>query len=160
MATHLPELKPIRDLLINLLGREVSIAPADPLVPSPENPCTVAVYVDERLHICALWVLDVGLSAAAGVSLGLLPPDQVDTAQATGQLSQMAHENLAEVLNIAASLFNLDTATHLRLHEVVPAGTTLRPDLRSHALTLGRRTDATVEIAGYGGGGLSVVMLR
>jgi hypothetical protein len=63
------------------------------------------------------------------------------------------------VLNIAASMFNEAGAEHLRLHQLHPAGEPLPPMVRAQALTLGRREDAAIEIAGYGKGRLSVVMV-
>ena len=76
-----------------------------------------------------------------------------------GALTDTLAENLYEVLNIAASMFNEPGAEHLRLHEVHPAGVPLPPVVRAQALTLGRREDVTLDIAGYGRGQLSVVMV-
>ena len=63
------------------------------------------------------------------------------------------------MLNIAASMFNAPGAEHLRLHELHPAGAPLPPMVRAQSLTLGRREDVTLEIAGYGAGRMSIVMV-
>jgi hypothetical protein len=60
---------------------------------------------------------------------------------------------------VAASLFNAPGADHLRLYELHPAGPALPPQLQAQALTLGRREDVEVDIAGYGAGRLSVVLV-
>ena len=76
-----------------------------------------------------------------------------------GGLTDTLRDNLYEVLNIAASLFNAPGAEHLRLYQLHPAGLPLPPAVRAQALTLGRREDLAVEIAGYGAGALSVVLV-
>ena len=73
-------------------------------------------------------------------------------------LTPLLEENLREVLNIAVTLFNVPGAEHLRLYAVHAAGTALPQDVLARALTLGRRTDVNVDVAGYGSGVLSVVL--
>ncbi|WP_436698126.1 hypothetical protein [Nocardioides sp. BYT-33-1] len=159
MAVHLPQPKQLRDLLADLLGREVTLSPATPYAPGPATPASVAVYVDDSLRISALIACDLALSARAGAAIGLAPVGDADAAIADGTLPTPIAENLSEVLNVAASTFNVAGADHLRLHALHPAGPPLDPQLRISTLTLGRREDLHVDIAGYGGGLLSVVLL-
>lgn len=159
MVVHLPQPKQLRDLLAELLGREVTLVPAAPYAPGPDTPASVAVYVDDQLRICALVVCDLALSAHAGAAIGLIPVGGAEAAVEDGKLSDVLAENLYEVLNIAASVFNVAGADHLRLHALHPAGPPLDPALRISTLTLGRREDLSVSIAGYGSGALSVVLV-
>ncbi|AIY16327.1 hypothetical protein GUY44_21295 [Pimelobacter simplex] len=159
MAIHLPLTKQVRDLLTDLLGREVTLAPTTPYAPGPDTPASVAVYVDDSLHIRALIVGDLAFSAHAGAALGLVPVGGAHAAIDDGKLTDTLAENLYEVLNIAASTFNVAGAEHLRLHALHPAGPPLDPQLRISTLTLGRREDLKVSIAGYGDGLLSVVLV-
>lgn len=159
MVVHLPQPKQIRDLLTDLLGREVTISPSTPLAPAPDAATSIAVYVDDHLRISALVVCDLRFSAHVGAAIGLIPIGGAEAAIEDGALSESITENLYEVLNIAASLFNVDGADHLRLHALHPAGPPLDPQLRISALTLGRREDLAVDIGGYGSGALSVVLL-
>ena len=159
MPTHLPLPKQIRDLFGELLDREATLTPAAPQAPGPTTPSTIAVYVDDSLRISALIVCDLELSAYAGAALGLVPLAGAEAAIEEGALSEVLKENLSEVMNIAASMFNAPGADHLRLHEVHPAGPPLPPQLRAQALTLGRREDYHIDISGYGAGHVSVVLV-
>ncbi|WGX97853.1 hypothetical protein [Nocardioides sp. L-11A] len=159
MAVHLPQPKQLRDLLTDLLGRDVTLSPSSPFAPGPDTPATVAVYVDDSLQIRALIACDLAFSARAGAAIGLVPLGDAEAAIGDGRLPDPMAENLAEVLNIAASTFNVPGADHLRLHLVHPAGPPLDPQVRISTLTLGRREDVYVDIAGYGAGALSVILL-
>ena len=160
MSSYLPVPKEIRDLLTDLLGREVALSPSTPLAPTPKNPCTVGVYVDDSLQVTALVSFDLALSAHAGAAIGLVPVAGAQAAIEEGVLSDALQENVYEVLNIAASLFNTEGATHLRLYDVHHAGTPVPPDILAKALTLGRREDLAADVTGYGAGKLSVVIIR
>jgi hypothetical protein len=159
MAVHLPAPKQLRDLLADLLDRDVTLAPTTPYAPGPTTPASVAVYVDDSLRIRAAMICDLPLSAYAGAAIGLVPPGGADAAVGDGALTDTLRDNLSEVLNIAASVFNVPGAEHLRLHELHPAGPPLQPQVRLHALTLGRREDLAVDVPGYGSGVLSVVLV-
>ena len=159
MPLHLPLPKQIRDLFADLLDREVTLTPAAPQAPGPTTPTTVAVFVDDMLRISALMVLDLELSAYASAAIGLVPAAGADECIEAGELTEVLKANLFEVLNIASSMFNVPNHDHLRLHEVHPAGPTLSPQTRAMAFTLGRREDFHVDIAGYGAGHVSVVLL-
>jgi hypothetical protein len=157
--SHLPVPKEIRDLLAGLLDRDVTLSPTGPLAPTPKNPCTIGVCVDDRLQVTALVGFDLPLSAYAGAALGLVPPAGAEAAIAEGVLDETLRGNLYEVLNIAASLFNVEGATHVRLYDVHHVGSPLPPDILGKALTLGRREDLSVEVPGYGSGRISLVLV-
>lgn len=159
MVVHLPQPKQVRDLLAELLGREVTLSPGAPYAPGPDTPASVAVYVDDQLGIRALIACDLTFSAHAGAAIGLVPPGGAQAAVEDGKLTDTLAENLYEVLNIAASMFNVPGADHLKLHALHPAGPPLDPQLRVSTLTLGRREDLAVSIAGYGDGVLSIVLV-
>lgn len=159
MVTHVPSPKQVRDLLGDLLGREVDLGPASPFAPGPTTPASVAVYVDDALMIRALVAADLPFSAYAGGAIGLVPVAAAEAAVDEGALTETLAENLYEVLNVAASLFNVPDADHLRLHELHPAGAQVPPPVRAAALTLGRREDLWIDIAGYGKGALSIVVI-
>ncbi|MFC7504851.1 hypothetical protein ACOACQ_06920 [Nocardioides sp. CPCC 206347] len=159
MVVHLPQPKQLKDLLVELLGRDVTLSPATPFAPAPDTAASVAVYVDDQLRISALILCDLAFSAHAGAAIGLIPVGGAQAAIDDGKITDTITENLYEVLNIAASMFNVAGADHLRLHALHPAGPPLDPQLRISALTLGRREDLTIDIAGYGAGAVSVVLL-
>lgn len=158
MPVHLPQPKQIKDLLTELLGRDVTLSPTTPYAPRTSEPVTIATYVDDHLNIVALVACDLAFSARAGAAIGLVPPAGAEAAIEDGKLTDTLADNLYEVLNIGASVFNVPGADHVRLYDVHPAGPPPDPNLRIRTLTLGRREDLAVEIAGYGSGLLSVVL--
>ncbi|MCX6397847.1 MAG: hypothetical protein NTV23_15275 [Propionibacteriales bacterium] len=158
-TSYLPSTKEIRDLLTDLLDREITVAPNAPLAPTPNNPCTVAVYVDDTLQVTSVIAFDLRLSAYAGAAIGLVPPAGAEAAIEERILNDTLRENVYEVLNIAASLFNKDGATHVRLYDAHHIGVPVPGDVLARALTLGRREDLAVEVGGYGAGRLSVVLV-
>jgi hypothetical protein len=160
MPSYLPNPKEIRDLLTDLLGREVTLSPSAPLAPTPRTPCTIGVYVDDALQVTAVVSFDLPLSAHAGAAIGLVPVAGAEAAIEEGTLNDTLRENVYEVLNIGASLFNPEGATHLRLYDVHHAGAPVPGDVLVKALTLGRREDLAVQVAGYGSGRLSYVLVR
>ena len=113
MVIHLPQPKQVRDLLADLLGRDVTLSPTTPFAPGPDTPASVAVYVDDQLRICALIACDLTFSAHAGAAIGLVPVGGAEAAIEDGKLTDTLGENLYEVLNIAASMFNVPGADHL-----------------------------------------------
>jgi ABC-type transporter lipoprotein component MlaA len=72
----------------------------------------------------------------------------------------MLSENLREVLNVAASLLDVDGASSLRLHAVYPLGAGAPTDVVAYAGTLGRRLDLVTTIASYGVGRFSMVYVE
>ena len=159
MAIHLPTPKQIRDLLLDLLDREIDLVTATPFAPGPSAPGSIAVYVDDQLMIRALAVADLPFSAYAGGAIGLVPSTAADAAVTGGALTEVLAENLYEVFNIACGLFNVAGADHVRLHELHPAGAPMPQHLWAHALTLGRREDVAVDIGGYGKGRLGIILI-
>lgn len=158
-TSYLPTTKEIRDLLVELLDREITVAPSAPLAPTPNNPCTVAVYVDDTLQVTSVIAFDLPMSAHAGAAIGLVPVAGAEAAIEERVLTETLQENVYEVLNIAASLFNHDGATHVRLYDVHHVGAPVPHDVLARALTLGRREDLAIQVGGYGAGRLSVVLV-
>lgn len=159
VLTPVPAPKAVRDLLRDLLDRNVEVGLADPYAPEPGERHTLAVYVDDALHTAAVAVADLPFSAHAGAAIGLVPPPGAEVAIEERELSPMLAENLHEVLDICASLLNDVGLPHLRLHQVFAPGAAAPADLGTYARVLGRRLDLQVTIAGYGGGRLSLVLV-
>lgn len=158
MPTYLPAAMEVRELFEGLLGREVTVRPSAPLAPGPATPASIGVYVDDSLLITAVTCADLALSAHAAACLGMLPVSASLAAIADGALDEDLGDTFYEVLNIAASMFNVPGADHVRLHAMHPAGRDLPLDAQARALTLGRRLDLEVDVAGYGSGRLSLVL--
>jgi len=158
MSTALPAAKSVRDLLADLLGREVTVAPAAPFVASDIDRTLVALYVDDTGRMTALVGLDMPLAAFAGAAIGLVPRGGAEACVEDGELSPMIAENVAEVCNVLTTLYHRDGAPHLRLHQVHPPGGAVPGDAAAHLVALGQRLDLTVDVAGYGTGRMALVV--
>jgi len=158
VPTSLPAPKAVRDMFETLLGRDVVVAPCEPVEVGPLDPAQVAVYVDDALRMSAVVVTDLDLAARCGAALGLAPAAGVDDVLTIRQLPEALRANMDEVLNITATLFNLPGTPHVRLHRTFAPGEALAADVNLVAHALGRRLDLAVDIAGYGQGRLSFVL--
>jgi hypothetical protein len=158
-TTPVPSAKAVRDMLGDLLGRAVEVRSSLPYAPRPADPVAIAVYVDDQTVVRAVGVVDLGFAARAGAAIGLVPAPTADEAVGTGVLPETLAENLYEVLNIAASLLNAEGVVHVRLHQLYAPGTRPPAQIAECAQALGRRLDLGVDIAGYGEGRFSLVIL-
>jgi hypothetical protein len=157
VRTPVPTSKDVREVLEGLLGREVTVAPGEPVIPRAKTPATVAVYTDRNVSMRATVVVDLPLSAAIGAGLALLPATKVEDAINTFTLPEALAENLQEVLNVMAASFNVGDAPHVTLYQVIQPNATAPVDVSVMLRTLGRRLDLVCEVEGYGKGTISVV---
>nr|WP_205706545.1 response regulator [Kineococcus vitellinus] len=153
----LPSNLALRNLLSDLLNRDVELAEGRPVPVGGVPGSVVGLYVDDHLRSKAVVVFDFPLAAHAGAAIGLLPPGASEAAIEDRQLPDNLVVNAREVLNIMASLFNVEGAAHLKLHAAYAPGEVLRPDVVDWATRTGSRLDLSVEVARYGKGSLSIV---
>ena len=156
-TTALPVAKDVRDLLEALLGRDVDLS--DGRRVTDAGAAMVGVYVDDRLAMRAVVVMDVGLAATVGAAIGLMPVGGVEDSIEAGELLGVQQDNAAEVLNVMASLFNVGDAPHLRLYGQHGPGEDTPDDVVAVARELNGRVDWRVGVRGYPGGELSVVLV-
>ncbi len=157
-STTLPSIKMLRDMVMDTLGRDVQVAPAEPWAPTPRKPGMVAVYVDDRTQLRALICCSLSLAAALGASIALIPPETAAASVEERRLTEGMMENLHEVMNILAALFNTPNRPHLKLYATHAPGDLPPADVSVHLRSFGRREDLQVEVAGYGSGRLSIVL--
>ena len=154
----LPTSKDAKDMLSGLVGKPVAVAPGQPVTPTERSPVSVAVYVDPQLHVNALCVMDLALSAWISGALAMLPPGGVqDAVEEDGELTSMLTEALHEVVNVLSALFNVPGAPHSKLHELFAPGNDIDGDIAG-MLAAFNRLDLAVDVPGYGKGNLSLVI--
>ena len=156
-GTPLPAALEVRELLEGLVGRDFDTKTGGPMVDPAKGAC-VAEYVDDQMQLAAIIAADLGLASAAGSAIGLIPAKEVEASVKYKEMSAAQIENFSEILNVMASLFNVDGAPHLRLTNVTPPGQALAADAQKLLMAYVPRLDVTMEIPGYGGGALSVVV--
>lgn len=158
-ASTLPPSMVVRDLLLDMLGRDVKVAPSDPWAPTLSDPGAVAVYMDDGNRIRALISCNLELSVALGASIALIPAKVAASSIEEGRMTEDVEENLHEVMNILAAMFNTPSGPHVKLCTLyVPGGPPPLADVSAHLRAFGRRSDLKLDVAGYGGGRLSLVL--
>lgn len=158
-TTPLPVAQDVRELVEGLLGRAVDAHPAArgvDLKTSREN--LAGTYVTDSGGLAAVVLVDLAAAARLGACLGLVAAKTADQAIKDGLLPVRLGENVAEVLNVAASLFNADGTPHLRLASVYGGEVPVPADVAALAKMFAPRLDLELEVAGYGTGGWSVVV--
>jgi hypothetical protein len=156
MTRELPVPKDVKDLFEDLLGRPVSVSPAEPLRGADVAETLVAVYVDPSTKMGAVVGMGFSLTAFVGAAIGLIPAGGAEACIEDKEISKMIGENAIEVCNVLASLLNQEGAARLKLYQTFLPGNTPPNDAVANLLALGRRLDLTVDIGGYGSGLLSV----
>lgn len=158
--TPLPSAVDVRELLEGLLGRPVEAVLGTGAVNPNEHPgAVVGVYVDDAMQLKALVVLDLALAAHLGASIALIPARTAEDVVEQGMITPALFDNAAEILNVAASMFNVEGAPHLRLYETYAPREVLPADVAKWVLAYVRRLDMELEVSGYGAGRISVAVL-
>ena len=152
----LPAPLAIRNLLEDLLGRDVTVDPADPVLLAAIPRIVTAVYADNSTKMAAVLGLELPLAAFAGAALGLMPPGGAEDCVEDGVLSPVLAENVTELCNILTGLLNREGSPHLKLYKVYLPPEKLPADAQSLLLALGNRVDLKVEVARYGKGKLTL----
>lgn len=159
-VTPLPSAYAVKEMLEGLLGRDLeAVLGTGAVNPAAEPGALVGVYTDDRMALRALLILDLPLAAHCGASIALIPVGQAHAAAEDGVLPEALYENVAEVLNVAAGLFNADGAAHVKLYQTYRPGEPLPGDVQRWVLAFVRRLDMELGVAGYGKGRISILAL-
>lgn len=152
-----PESKDVRDVLVGLLFRDVSLAPGRPL--KLDEGTTVAEYVDDLGRVVAVGVVDLALAARGGAAIGLMPPGLADDCVGDRDLTPVLLDNVAEIFSVLASVFNAEGHPHVRRGAVHGPGQLPPVEVSELARAAMGRRDFTIDVAGYGTGQLALVVL-
>jgi hypothetical protein len=161
MPRELPVPKDVKDLFDELLGRPVTVGPADPMRAAQlrENPLS-CLYVDDKLTLGAIITLDLPLAAYTGAALGLIPVAGAQACIEENELSTMVAENVTEVCNVLSSLLNREGQPRLRVHQTFMPGQMPPADAVGYMLALGRRLDLDIDVQGYGSGKMWIALAK
>ncbi|WP_028047247.1 hypothetical protein [Cellulomonas sp. URHE0023] len=158
--TPLPSAKDVRELIEGLVGRDIAVTTGGPMIDHrAEGGALMGVYVDNRLKLTALVLLDLPLAAHLGASLGLVPVRVANEAIEESMLPPALLENAGEILNVLASLFNAEGAPHVKLDRLYEPGFPVPADVATWVLAYVRRTDLEMDVAGYGPGCFSLLVI-
>jgi hypothetical protein len=153
-----PTPKAVRQVLADLLGRDVQLQAESHHVVREDEVAAVAVYVSETGSLAALCACDVALGASLGCSLALLPPGRVNDSVRYMSIDTDVSENLYEVFNVMSTLFNAEGRPHIILDGMI-----IPPDKLPSAVArmLGSpvgHLPVTIGVQGYGEGAMTVVV--
>lgn len=155
--TPVPSAFEVRELFEGLLGRSVewmgNSTPVDPI-----DGASVGAYVNDFGQVKAVVLCDVPLTAWAGSAIALLPHAGAEATIKDGLVTAAQFDNISEILNVAASMFNKSNCAHLRLDTAYAPRETLPADVAQWTLIPASRIDGTLTIQGYGEGRISVVV--
>ncbi|GIF24220.1 hypothetical protein BJ973_007700 [Actinoplanes tereljensis] len=152
----LPGTVAVRNLFEDLLGREVTVSPGDPISAEEIATATVAIFTDTAQNIYGVMGMDLALSANAGAALGLMPAGAAEDSIDEKKLFPNLAENVFELCNVLTSLLNREGGPHIKMYQVIYPGDPLPADARAHLMALGRRVDLQVEVNRYGKGKFSL----
>ena len=114
----MPSADRIREILADLLGREVSVGAGQPITLERDTPGVVADYETDDGSLAVVVLADLRLSNSLGAALTMVPPAAVEEAVKKWQIDEANVENLREVANIMTRLFNCDDTPHLKFRGV------------------------------------------
>jgi len=154
----LPHRKQIKDLFEGLLGRDVAVGDGTPVTLETPRP-VVATYVDDAHRLTTVVLMDQALAAYAGAALALVPKGAAEDAIEDKMLPPNLFENSAELLNVLAAPIGEASGVHQRLVDTYAPSDSVPPQVQAAGATLGAREDVELDIAGYGRGALSVVVV-
>lgn len=155
--TVVPTAFEVRELFEQMLGRDVEWD-GDAKAVDVLDGAAVAVYVNDIGQVVALALADIPLIARGGSAIGLLPQNIAEQAVKDELVTPAQFDNMAEILNVAASLLNKPDTEHLRLKETFSPRETLPSEIAELALQQANRIDGELAIQGYGNGRISMVV--
>ena len=148
----LPKPREISELLTNLVGEAVVVKVQDKAL-DVDDFAAVGDFVDDDGDPKGICAMDINLSNWVAAALAMIPKDVVRKDIEGWKLSDESRENVQEIFNISASVFNKPTMPHLRFGSLSVG---LDGDLPGPIMTIvnnmEERIDFSVEIPGYGGG--------
>ncbi|MFK7734307.1 MAG: hypothetical protein AB8B48_21970 [Pseudomonadales bacterium] len=110
----LPEEKSLQESLLMILGEEPELATLESL----DSASHVALFINEDQQVVSSCSVDLSGAAALSCGLSLIPPAMADEMIKDKKLTDIASENLYEVMNIFSSLFMDNDTPHLKLSSV------------------------------------------
>lgn len=116
MAFKDPEASELASMINMILGADASAAVASGVDASSMS--HTAMYVDDEGKEVATCRCALPTAAALGCALSMIPPGGAEAMVEDNELSQMATDNLYEVMNMFSSLLMDDKSSHLKLVSV------------------------------------------
>lgn len=149
----------VRDLLRDLVGRGVTVSPAEaPLELAEDATCWAATYRFDDGRVAAMAVCDLAAASSLGGAIGMMGRPEVEAELAQhGTLDGDLKEFFHEVVNVSAKLLNSPTSPHVALRELDAVPGEVRVDAARVALQPAARVDLEVVVDGFDPGRLTLL---
>jgi hypothetical protein len=154
-----PKATEIAELFTNLVGDAVAVDVLKGNPPGGETFAAVGNFVTDDNHTVAICALDIKLANWSAAALAMIPKDVAKMDIDNVRLSDESRDNVQEILNISASVFNKPGMPHLRFGKLVIAMDNGLPS--EYDAIIGsptERRDFTVKIPNYGEGIMSCLL--
>ena len=150
----------VAPLLGSVLAKSITVKPSSAAVLPPNATAVVALYVDDQGSPAYFRAADLSLAANAGAALALYPPQAAADCVRTAKLAPDLLENVGEMLNICARLFDNTLDQHVSLRSVYLGLKQMPPNEVAlfNSVSPTSKSSFDVSIAGYGGGRLSLLV--
>ncbi len=160
MAMTLPPPKALKDVIDGLLGRDVAMSPADTTLNSVDAVGgVVAKYVDDDGRTRAVLGWDLPAAAHAGAAFALLPAPVAEEMVDDRWLPGDVVESVSELSNVLASALQVNGNPHTKLAQTYHPAAAAPDDLTKALYGHYERMDYDVDVPGYGGGRIAMVVL-
>lgn len=153
----LPRDAMVAEMFKTLFGDGVLVKRGTPLDTKGQGTNLVAVFVADDGSPATAVVCDVSFGAYAGCALSMIPAAGARDAAKSGELSDLMHENLREVMNICSRFFMTNESPHIRLETVYPTSEVAPVGALSLLTRPGQQLDLDITIPGYGSGRVTLL---
>ena len=147
----------IRDLLVDLLGRGAAVDKVKGRDFGGDDLALIAEFVTDEGEVGCLCAVDAEFTLRCGAALAMVPTTVVEEAMRRGELPENLVENVQEIANIMAQLFNSPKTPHLRLNTVHQMPGELPPAVTRLWDAPEFRRDFAIAIEGYGNGRMALL---
>jgi hypothetical protein len=157
-AVPLPVRSSLRDLLNDLLGRDVTVAKSAPQTLDAGRQAFAASYSRDDDTVAAVCICDRALAGSTGAAIGMVPAAEAVAQMASADALQGdLYEFFQEVVNVLAKLLNSPATPHVRLHEIHAVPGHVPADVATVILSPANRLDYEVAVDGYGSGTMTLL---
>ncbi|MCC6435878.1 MAG: hypothetical protein IT196_12665 [Acidimicrobiales bacterium] len=142
----------------DLLGKRVTGQETAEADLANEATLVRGIFLGENQEVGAVYFMNVGLAAATGAALVMMPAGLVKESVQDKTLLPMLVDNSYEVLNVASRLINRAGGVHYKLREQLLPGVPLPADAAELLTAASQRVDLELTVDGYGSGVLSILV--
>jgi hypothetical protein len=155
-VVELPDASDLADLLTNLVGAEVGVTPSSTALARKDG-YVLADYVTDDGSISAVIIADVKIANFLGAALAMIPANAAEKDARAKKLSDEVRDNVQEIFNISASLFNKAGGSHHRFRRLyLPHKDDLPVEIGEVTAEGAGRVDVQISVPGYGEGRLAL----